>query len=165
MPMLDAYIPSGALAPAAESRLLTQLTDLLIVNEGADPTNHVVRSIAWVFVHRPEAVFVGGKPADAPRYRFIASVPEGQYEPERRQAMVESITAAVLDAEHGTYERDPSRVWVFTPEVPDGTWGGAGRIVTLADIVTFATGDPERAREYAEQRLGRRERKDVASLA
>jgi phenylpyruvate tautomerase PptA (4-oxalocrotonate tautomerase family) len=144
---------------------LTHLTDLLIVNEGADPTNPAVRSIAWVFVHRPEAVFVGGEPADAPRYRFVASVPEGQYDPERRQAMVESITAAVLDAEEGAYERDPARVWVFTPEVPDGTWGGAGRIVTLADIATFATGDPERGREYAEERLGRGERKDAASLA
>ena len=54
------------------------------------------------------------------------------------------------------YERDPGRVWVFTPEVPDGTWGGFGRIATLADIATLATGDPERGRQYAEERLGAR---------
>ena len=36
MPMLDAYIPTGALTPAAEQQLLTDLTDLLIKNEGAD---------------------------------------------------------------------------------------------------------------------------------
>jgi phenylpyruvate tautomerase PptA (4-oxalocrotonate tautomerase family) len=153
VPMLDAYIPEGALDPDAENRLLSKLTDLLILNEGADPTNPQVRSIAWLFVHRPANVFVAGEPADAPRYRFVASVPEGQYEPERRQAMVESITDAVLDAEQGSYDRDPSRVWVFTPEVPDGTWGALGRIVTLADIAAFATGDAERGRRYAEQRL------------
>jgi hypothetical protein len=45
------------------------------------------------------------------------------------------------------------RVWVFTPEIPDGTWGGGGRIVNLADIATFSTGDPERGRRYAEERL------------
>ena len=39
MPMLDAYIPEGALSEAAEERLLAELTDLLIVNEGADPSN------------------------------------------------------------------------------------------------------------------------------
>lgn len=156
MPMLDAYIPEGALSPAAEERLLAELTDLLIVNEGADPTNPLVRSIAWVFVHRPQAVFVGGAPAGAPRYRLVASVPEGQYDPERREAMVAALTEAVLDAEDGAYERDPARVWVFTPEVPDGTWGGAGRIVTLADIATFATGDPEQGRRYAEERLAAR---------
>jgi phenylpyruvate tautomerase PptA (4-oxalocrotonate tautomerase family) len=156
MPMLDAYIPEGALTPASEERLLAQLTDVLIVNEGADPDNAQVRSIAWLFVHRPETVFVAGTRADVPRYRFVASVPEGQYDPERRQSMVQAITEAVLDAEQGAYDRDPSRIWVFTPEVPDGTWGALGGIVTLADIATFATGDAEYGREYAEQRLGQR---------
>ena len=157
MPMLDAFIPTGALAPEAEKSLLSELTDVLITHEGADPSNENVRSIAWVFLHRPETVLVGGSEPKAPRYRFITSVPEGQFDPERRQAMVESITAAVLDAEDGRYDRDASRVWVFTPEVPDGTWGGAGQIVTLADIATFATGDPERGRRYAEERLGTRQ--------
>jgi phenylpyruvate tautomerase PptA (4-oxalocrotonate tautomerase family) len=156
MPMLDAYIPAGALSASAEQRLLEQLTDVLITNEGADPTNPQVRSIAWLFVHRPEAVYVAGAPAAAPHYRFIASVPEGQYDPDRRQAMVAAITDAVLDAEEGRHDRDPMRVWVFTPEIPDGTWGAIGRVVTLADIATFATGDPERGREYAESRLAPR---------
>jgi len=161
MPMLDAYIPAGALAPAAEEQLLADLTDILIINEGADPSNPQVRSIAWLFVHRPEAVYVAGARAGVPRYRFIASVPEGQYDAERRNAMAHSITEAVLDAEAGAYDRDPARVWVFTPEIPDGTWGALGRIVTLADIATFATGDPERGRQYAEQRLA--ERRAVAA--
>jgi phenylpyruvate tautomerase PptA (4-oxalocrotonate tautomerase family) len=156
MPMLDAYIPAGALAAAAEEELLARLTDVLIENEGADPANPQVRSIAWLFVHRPEAVYVAGSRADAPRYRFVASVPEGQYDPERRNAMVNDITEAVLDAEDGAHDRDPARVWVFTPEVPDGSWGALGRVVTLADIATFATGDPERGRRYAEERLGER---------
>ncbi len=162
MPMLDAYIPAGVLSSAAEEKLLADLTDLLIINEGADPTNAQVRSIAWLFVHRPEAVFVAGTRASAPHYRFIASVPEGQYDASRRQAMAHSITEAVLDAEEGAYKRDPARVWVFTPEVPDGTWGALGRIVTLADIATFATGDPERGREYAEERLAHRRALPVA---
>jgi phenylpyruvate tautomerase PptA (4-oxalocrotonate tautomerase family) len=162
MPMLDAYIPAGALSADAEAKLLADLTDLLIKNEGADPTNPQVRSIAWLFVHRPESVYVAGAPASAPHYRFIASVPEGQYDPERRLAMVQDITAAVLDAEQGAHERDPGRVWVFTPEIPDGTWGGFGRIATLADIATFATGDPEQGRLYAEQRLAQRREAPVA---
>jgi len=156
MPMLDAYIPAGALSPKAEERLLARLTDLLIEHEGADPSNPQVRSIAWLFVHRPEKVFVAGEPAAEPRYRFIASVPEGQYDAERRQGMVSAITDAVLDAEEGARERDPGRVWVFTPEVPDGTWGALGQTVTLADIATFASGDADFGRRYAEQRLAER---------
>ena len=76
MPMLDAYIPEGALTAEAEDRLLAELTDLLITHEGADPTNPLVRSIAWVFLHRPAAVYVAGAREVEPHYRFIASVPE-----------------------------------------------------------------------------------------
>ena len=163
MPLLDAYIPAGALSPDAERDLMAKLTDLLIQNEGADPTNETVRSIAWVFVHRPETVYVAGKPAEAPRYRFVTSVPEGQFNPDRRQAMVTDITDAVLDAEQGAHERDPMRVWVFTPEVAEGTWGGAGRVVGLADIAGLALGDPEAGREYAEQVFAERRGEVVAA--
>ena len=161
MPMLDAFIPEGALSPQAEEKLLSQLTDLLLEHEGADPTNPRARSIAWVFLHRP-TVFVGGSIPDEPRYRIIASVPEGQFTPERRQAAVEHMTEAILDAEDGAYERDPDRVWVITNEIPDGTWGGRGRIFTLADIAGFVLNDGEAGRRYAEERLAER-RRDTAN--
>lgn len=163
MPQLDAYIPAGALTPDAEHGLIARLTDLLIRHEGADPANEIVRSIAWVFVHRPESVYVGGRPSVAPRYRFIASVPEGQFNAERRQAIVADITEAVLDAEQGAHPRDPMRVWVFTPEVPDGTWGGAGHIVTLADIAGLALGDTQKGREYAERVFAERRGEPVTA--
>ena len=155
MPMLDAYIPEGALTPQAEQALLADLTDILLRHEGADPSNEVARSIAWAFLHRPAKVYVAGEPASEPRYRIVASVPEGQFDPERRQAMVEAVTERVLEAEGGSRPQDPSRVWVFTNEIPDGTWGGAGRIVTLADIVTLVTGDAELGRRHAEERLAK----------
>jgi hypothetical protein len=65
--------------------------------------------------------------------------------------MASAITAAVLEAENGAFAPDPARVWVFTPEVPEGTWGALGRIVGLADIAAFATGDAEQGRSYAER--------------
>lgn len=163
MPMLDAFIPEGALSAQAEKELLSNLTDILLRHEGADPSDPAARSIAWVFLHRPASLFVAGEPAQEPRYRIIASVPEGQFDDERRQAMVEAVTEAVLDAENDAYERNPLRVWVFANEIPDGTWGGGGRIVTLADIAGFVLGDPEKGREYAEKRLAGRRRAEVAS--
>ena len=80
-------------------------------------------------------------------------MPQGQFDATRRQSMVEAVTTAVLDAEGGAHERDPRRVWVFATEVPDGTWGGGGRIVTLADIAGFVMGDREKGRAYAAERL------------
>jgi phenylpyruvate tautomerase PptA (4-oxalocrotonate tautomerase family) len=156
MPMLDAYIPEGALAPEAERELMSKLTDTLLRNEGADPSNPLVRSIAWVFLHRPQAVFVAGEPADAPRYRIVASVPEGQFNDERRRSMVHDVTEAVLDAEGGAHPREPQRVWVFPMEIPEGSWGAMGQIFGLADIAGFAMGDAEKGRRYAQRRLAER---------
>jgi phenylpyruvate tautomerase PptA (4-oxalocrotonate tautomerase family) len=93
----------------------------------------------------------------------IASVPEGQFDPERRQKMVEEVTGAILDAEGGAYERDPLRVWVFPNEIPDGTWGAGGRIFTLGDIAGFVLGDPDKGREYAERRLADRRGVEVTA--
>jgi hypothetical protein len=54
MPILDAYIPEGALSPGAERELLAKITDLLLEHEGVDPRNERARPLAWVFVHRPQ---------------------------------------------------------------------------------------------------------------
>ena len=153
MPMLDVTIPKEALSREAEAALLSKLTDLLILHEGADPSNAKVRQMAWVFLHRPEAVYVAGKQAEAPRYRLTVSVPQGQFDDSRRASMVKALTDAVLDAEEGKYPRDPFRVWVFPNEVPEGNWGAEGKIWKLADIAQVVVGDRAKAEEYARRRL------------
>jgi len=161
MPMLDAFIPQGALDPEAEKKLLSRLTDLLLEHEGADPANEAVRSIAWVFVHRPQ-VYVAGSEADAPRYRFICSVPEGQHDDSRREAVTAAMTGALAEAEGGAFPHPEARVWVFTNEIPDGRWGALGQVVRLPDIVGFVAGD--RGREDATRRLAERRRAEAAAV-
>ena len=160
--MIDIDIPTGALEPDAERRLLDRLTDLLLEHEGADPANPVARSLAWIFVHRPAAVYVAGGPAAEPHYRVRASVPEGQYDDERRAALVPAVTEAVLDAEEGVRERDPGRVWVLAVEIPDGTWGAAGQIMRLGHIVGMVVGDRAAGQRYADAVLGARLRASAA---
>jgi hypothetical protein len=104
MPVLDAYIPEGALSPEAEDKLLVRLTDLLLQHEGVDPASQAARALAWVFVHRP-IVHVGGSAAAEPRYRLMCQVPEGQYNGKRRQA----VTAAMTQAGGGCGRRQPPR--------------------------------------------------------
>ncbi len=60
MPMLDAYIPGGALTPEAERKLLGTCTDLLPRHGGVDPANQAARALAWVFVHRHDMYAAGG---------------------------------------------------------------------------------------------------------
>ena len=162
MPMCDAYIPEGALPPTAERELLSKVTDLLLLHEGVNPSNQRARALAWVFVHRHET-YVGGAPAEAPHYRFICRVPEGQYDDERRAAVTKAMTEALAEAEGGRWPSPEARVWVFTFEVPDGTWGGlGGRVVTLPDIAEHVVGNA--GRRYGEERLAERKRQEARAI-
>lgn len=162
MPMLDAYIPEGALTQDAERKLIAACTDLLLEHEGVRPTNERARSLAWVFVHRHQT-YVAGAAADAPHYKFVCQVPEGQYNEERRAAVNKAMTEALVEAEGGRWPDPEARVWVFTFEVPNGTWGAlGGRVVTLADIAAHVVGDA--GRRYGERRLAERRREQARVL-
>ena len=155
MPMIDVHIPAGALRPEAERALVARLTDIVMTWEGFDPADQAMRDVSWVFVHRPEAVYVAGAPAEAPRYRVVATVPEGQLDGRSRNGLVADVTAAVLDAEEGARPRDTGRVWVFPTDVPEGRWGGRGRIVRLAEILERVTTSAEAAHRLAAERIAR----------
>lgn len=157
MPMIDAFIPENALTPDAEHELFSTVTDLVVKHEIGNPANEQAnergRNAAWLFVHRP-TLFVAGAPASTPRYRFIVSVPEGQFDVERRQAITAEITAAVATAENCPFDDVSGRVWVITAEIPDGAWGARGRVVHLPEILSAFYG--EHGREAALERLGKR---------
>lgn len=159
MPMIDAVIPEGALDANGESRLLRELTEILIRLEGFDPANHRARAATWIFVHRA-SVFVAGSPPSLPRYRFIVAVPEGQYDQAIREAVVKEVTEAVARAEGKRPDDVARRVCVFPIEVPDGSWGGGGAIRRLPDIVGFIAGEGQR--QVAESRLAERRRDAIA---
>jgi phenylpyruvate tautomerase PptA (4-oxalocrotonate tautomerase family) len=152
--MLDVYIPDGALQPDAEAALLNRITEILVRNEGFDPADPVSRSVSWLWLHRPADIYVGGEPADAPRYKVVPSVPEGQLDEQKRASVIAEVTEAILDAENGAWPRDASRIWVFPTEIPEGHWGGWGRIRPLATILARLTGgDTKRARTLARERI------------
>lgn len=153
MPMIDAFIPQNVLTLHAEQELFRDVTDIVVKHEIGDSKNEQARNAAWVFVHRP-VIYVAGSLAVEPRYRFVISVPEGQFDEERRQAITAEITEAVAKAENRPWEEVRNRVWVVTAEIPDGTWGARGRVVRLPEILSSFLG--EQGRTAALERIARR---------
>lgn len=172
MPMCDAYIPKDALPADTERELLSRVTDLLVDHElrrvidlSKDPesveaSRSRARRVAWLFVHHPE-VYVAGHLRDEPFYRFICHVPEGQADDEFRIAVTRDITQAVADAEGGRWPHPEARVWVFTWEVPEGTWGALGAPYRLRDVIGWVA--PELT-DLAEGRLAERRRTEARAL-
>jgi phenylpyruvate tautomerase PptA (4-oxalocrotonate tautomerase family) len=163
MPMIDAYIPEGALTSQAETRLIEELTNILIRHEGFDPTNERIRNVTWLFLHRPTKVYRAGALAPAPIYRITPTVPEGQYTDEARASLVKEVTAAIARAEGREVQELHSRVWVFPTEVFDGGWGSAGVIRRIGDIMEYFFSGPE-GRRLGEERLAAKRRKDLVAF-
>jgi phenylpyruvate tautomerase PptA (4-oxalocrotonate tautomerase family) len=161
MPMLDAFIPEGALNPLAEAQLLNEITDILLTSEGFDPANEKARAVSVIWLHRPHGIYVAGERSTTRRYRFIPSVPEGQYNDEARAYVVREITAAVARAEGADFDSVSPRVWVFPVEVPEGWWGGQGRIVRLSEILTRIGGEPK---GVGERKIADRRRTEATAI-
>jgi phenylpyruvate tautomerase PptA (4-oxalocrotonate tautomerase family) len=160
MPMIDAFIPNGALDSSAEARLMEELTEILIRHEGLDPSNERVRSVTWIFVHRP-TVYLAGSAAPRPVYRITPTVPEGQYTDEARAGVVREVTEAIARAEGKSFAETAPRVWVFPTEVFDGGWGSRGVIRRLPEIMAFF--NPELA-AAGQQRLSSKRRGDIVAF-
>jgi phenylpyruvate tautomerase PptA (4-oxalocrotonate tautomerase family) len=171
MPMCDAYIPAGALPADAEREMLFRVSEILIHHEmrrtvdlveGLDvnASTEAARSIGWISVLRHEP-YVASAPAQVPYYKFVVHVPEGQADDELRAAVTRDITQAVVDAEAGKWPSPELRVWVLTWEVPDGTWGAAGHVAHLGDVVAYLA--PELS-EPAIARLAARRRDQARTL-
>ena len=148
MPCCDAYIPQNALEPDAERKLVARVTELLVEHEmrriidlmhepaAIDSMRKRAQSIAWTFVHRTET-YVNGALPDAPYYRFVASIPEGQIDNRFAPAINKDILAAVVEAEGGKHPHPERRIWVHVVEILDGCWGAGGRSLHLKEIVDF----------------------------
>ena len=146
MPLCDAYIPKDALNPDAERMLANRVSDILVSHEArriielmGDPGDvetvyKRAAAISWLFVHRTDS-YVAGRPVDAPIYRFVVNVPEGQIDEQFVPAINRDIMQAVAEAEGGKWPHPERRLWVTVHEVYDGRWGSGGRQLHLKQII------------------------------
>jgi len=140
VPMIDVTLPEGALSDEQRDALADRLTNTILKWEGAAEIPFSRQITVVYFDERPAgSIYVAGQPAYEPRYRVLVTIPEGSItDDERKAGLVEEITRDVVEV-YGTDDEAASfRVWVFIHEVPDGHWGGAGRVFRLRDIVKLA---------------------------
>lgn len=157
MPMIDLTLPEDALDEETRHELLDELTRTLLKWEGVGEGNPMGDAVTWGVVHPVAAGdwHVAHAPTAEPRYRVLVTVPEGALDEPKKEGLVAEVTRKVLEAEGSPIDLAHAlRVWVFIHEVPDGHWGGAGRIFRLRDIAKMVMGDAEAVLKETEERLG-----------
>ena len=166
MPMCDIFIPTGALLPEAEQKLVARVSELLVDHElrritdlmddpeSVKASRERAGSIAWMFVHRTDT-YLAGRPIEAPHYKFVVSIPEGTIDDRFAPAINRDIFAALVEAEGGKWPKPEQRVWVHIHEVLDGRWGAGGRVAPLKWVVDYVApglGDAAVARFEAKRK-------------
>jgi phenylpyruvate tautomerase PptA (4-oxalocrotonate tautomerase family) len=154
MPMIELTLPQGALDKPAQDDLMEKLTLTLLRWEGAPPESDAAKDVSWGYVDEKPAsnVYHRGRPQpEQPLYRVKVTVPERALDDERKTGLVAEMTRHVLGAEGASPDDEAAgmRVWVIVREVPDGNWGGAGRIWRLRDIARLVMGGRDRERTPA----------------
>jgi phenylpyruvate tautomerase PptA (4-oxalocrotonate tautomerase family) len=138
--MIDVTLPEGALSDEQRDALGERLTNTILKWEGAAEIPFSRQITVVYFDERPAgSIYVAGARETEPRYRVLVTIPEGSItDDERKAGLVEEITRDVIEVDGSADEAASFRVWVFIHEVPDGHWGGAGRVFRLRDIVKLA---------------------------
>jgi phenylpyruvate tautomerase PptA (4-oxalocrotonate tautomerase family) len=138
--MIDVTLPEGALSDDQRDALGERLTNTILKWEGAAEIPFSRQITVVYFDERPAgSIYVAGEQEMQARYRVLITIPEGSIsDDERKAGLVEEVAADILAIDGTDDEAASFRVWVFIHEVPDGHWGGAGRIFRLRDIVKLA---------------------------
>lgn len=141
MPTIFVKIPRNAFPPASRALLMQKITDAAAAAEQLGPGARQ-RFLCWVSIDEvePGNLACGGSDATAQALPCIAwvCVPEGVLlDPASRQLYVQGLHAAFQQSlpEH---ERRPVMSSVMLHDVPEGTWGGNGRLWTLPELARAA---------------------------
>jgi phenylpyruvate tautomerase PptA (4-oxalocrotonate tautomerase family) len=143
MPMIDLTYVRGSVDSDALSNLTDELVAVLLRAERA-PDTEFLRQNTLVYLHAmdPGDISVGGRGPGEPRFRVGLTVFGGALDTARKEQLVADVHTAVTRAA-GIDPHGPRafHVWTLINEVPEGNWGGGGKVIYYADVKGLTTDD------------------------
>jgi phenylpyruvate tautomerase PptA (4-oxalocrotonate tautomerase family) len=136
MPMIDLTFVRDSVQPDALNQLTDELVTALLRAERG-PDTAFLRDNTLVYLHAMDSgdVSVGGRGPGEPRFRVELTVFGGALDKARKEQLVADVHVAVTKAMG--IEPDGPRafhVWTLIHEVPEGNWGGGGKVIYFADV-------------------------------
>jgi phenylpyruvate tautomerase PptA (4-oxalocrotonate tautomerase family) len=143
MPMIDLTFVRGSVDDQALSSLADELVTALLRAERA-PDTAFLRDNTLVYLHpmEPAQLSVGGRGPGEPRFRVELTVFAGALDKDRKEQLTADVHAAVCAAAE-IEPRGPRafHVWTLIHEIPEGNWGGGGKIIYYQQVKGLAAED------------------------
>ncbi|GBG40153.1 tautomerase family protein [Mycobacterium montefiorense] len=143
MPMIDLTFVRDSVDEPALRRLTDELVTALLRAERA-PDTPFLRDNTLVYLHpmEPAQLSVGGRGPGGPRFRVDLTVFAGALDKDRKEQLTADVHAAVCAAA----EIEPKgprafHVWTLIHEIPEGNWGGGGKVIYYQQVKGLAAED------------------------
>lgn len=137
MPLIQLLLPTQSFSASQKQQFAKQATDILLQLEGMQ--NHpTAQNLSWVEFTEfaPENFFMAGHSVDKPHYRIEVQVFQGTLNDAKKAELTRQLTELILKLENTDFNLlNAARVWVMIKEIPDGNWGGAGKIYKIKDLM------------------------------
>ena len=136
MPMIDVFVPQGALPDAMLAALAGDIAQAALREEGYAGSRFAA-SVTWTYVHEMPAgrLLVGAGPCTSPVWRVEVASPAGSLTPRAKARLADEVAGLVQAASRDAEDRTPAgRVWCLFHDIAEGEWFAGGRAASAAAI-------------------------------
>lgn len=137
MPLITVHLPQNNFTGRQKKAFAQKATDILLTLEGM-AENPKAQNLSWVQFTEfcEEDFFMAGHSVEKPHYRIEVKVFQGTMNAKKKQKLTEQLTHLILRLEQTDDNLlNAARIWVMIEEVPNGNWGGAGKIYRIEDLM------------------------------
>lgn len=137
MPLLQIHLPKESFTGRQKQQFAQNATQILLTLEGM-ANNPKAQNLSWVQFceFASDDFYMAGHSVEKPHYRIEIKVFQGTMNADKKQQLTAQLTELILEIEGTDHNLlNAARVWVMIEEVPDGNWGGAGKIYRIADLM------------------------------
>ena len=149
MPIIEMYVPEGALDAQTKRTLHERVSRQVLEAEGASyDDSPLAKELTWMFIREQpsESWSVGGEfvsgDGEQPRFFTRISTPKGALDDERREAIATRVHEEITKA----IGKEPSALESFVWIEESDTVSGGGTIVTFHQLMELLGLDPETRR-------------------
>ena len=136
MPMIDLFVPQGALPAETLTALAGRIVAAVHAEEGYTGS-HFAACVSWTYVHEIPLgrLLMGTEPCRVPIWRVEIATPADSLDTAAKARLGREIARLVLTAEGTTYDAaQAGRVWCLFRDPSEGEWFAGEHVASAAGI-------------------------------